>query len=99
MTRFCSVPGNIHPSQEGFCSSCGIALKKATFIDVDAIPSPISLLLPSPQILPLTQDRAMHILALPTSRSIVGHAILAANARAQCYGPSTNLLERGNALW
>jgi hypothetical protein len=83
MTRFCSVSGNIYPSQEGFCSSCGIALKKPTFINVNAIPSLISLLLPSSQILPLTQDRVMYILALLASRSIAGYAILAANACAQ----------------
>jgi hypothetical protein len=80
MTRFCPVSGDIHPSQEGFCSLCGIALlKKPTIIDLDTILSPI----PSSPIQPLLQDRAMHIPALPASRSVAGYAILAANARAQ----------------
>jgi hypothetical protein len=83
MTCYCSVLGDIHPSQEGFCSSCGTALKKLTFINVNAIPSLISFLLPSPQIPSLIQDCAMHILALPASRSVVGYAILAVNACAQ----------------
>jgi hypothetical protein len=80
MTRFCPVSGNIHPSQKGFCSLCRIALlKKPTIINLDTILSPI----PSLLIQPLLQDCAMHIPALPASRSVAGYAILAANAHAQ----------------
>jgi hypothetical protein len=84
ITCFCFVLSNIHLSQEGFCLSCKATLsKKSTIINVNAILSLISLLLPSSQILLLIQDCAIHILALLVSRSVTGYAILAANAYAQ----------------
>jgi hypothetical protein len=77
MTRFCPISGNAHPSQEGFCSSCGIALsKQLNVIDLDAIPSPIAVPLSS-------QDHAMHVLALPANKTVAGSAVLATNVRAQ----------------
>jgi hypothetical protein len=77
ITCFCPVSGNAHPSQEGFCSSCRTALsKKPNVINLDTIPSPIVISL-------LLQDCAMHILALPTNRTVTSLAVLAANIRAQ----------------
>ena len=75
MTCFCPVLGNAHPSQEGFCSSCGIALsKKPNVIDLNTTLSPAV-------ISPLLQDRAIYILAIPTNRAIIGSAVLIANIR------------------
>jgi hypothetical protein len=77
MTRFCPVSGNAHPSQEGFCSSCGIALsKKPDVIDLDTTPSPAV-------ISPSLQDRAIYIPAIPANRAVAGSAVLAANIRVQ----------------
>jgi hypothetical protein len=77
MTRFCPVLGNAHPSQEGFCSLCGIALsKKPNVIDLNTTLSPAV-------ISPLLQDRAIYIPAIPTNRAVVGSAVLVANIRVQ----------------
>jgi hypothetical protein len=77
MTCFCPVLGNAHPSQEGFCSSCGIALlKKSNVIDLDTTLSPAV-------ISPSLQDRAIYIPAIPTNRAVAGSIVLVANIRVQ----------------